>query len=466
MDKPATSNRLSASTGFGNSVARPFGNGGFSPSSNRNRPAANSYTNLDAPVGPQTQQQQVPFRNTRNRFQPSSATTTTTSTSTTEYPSTSRRYNRFGGRTQNLSSGGFRPATQTTTQANNPELSRLTVKTNNRRPSFISREVNEPIQQNKPLKNYPVKQGRVKLPLKDKLLKQQVSASSTPFRPALPFVTQKESGGLSDEYEETQEQLDNKLNRPQVKEPVLEKLQLQEAEVKPTAIDSLAKSTEISATTFKVPANSKEQQEEVVAQNSANASQSEETQKSEDNDEEGGENYSDEYSQEEHQDTESGSKEVNTQASLEVVAHTTEKPLQQDEEYHEEEEHEEGLKATVMPVTEATTTSKQEEPQVITTTESQAEAEADKITATVLMTTTESSGEKEQHQQDEESSADYDEEDYEEESGDEESGDDEEGEEEHEEEHEGSAHSSEHIDDSFTTTSTTTLEPSPLIDLG
>ncbi|XP_036333033.1 mucin-17 isoform X1 [Rhagoletis pomonella] len=237
FNEPASSsaNRPSANSLTG-SFQRPFGSGGFVPTSNRNRPvaaaAAAASTNYNSDFSPNSSQSsfsQTPFKNSRNRFQPNSANTPTTTASTEAPASSTKRYNRFGAsRTQN--SLKSQPQQQQQTAYNNPEASsqrpsfgRVTGNKSSsfqpRRPVFISREVNEPVSVAKVQR--PFAAGRVKLPVKESLFKQSTAAAVKTTSAVTP-------SSESEEYDEEEDS--NSANFTATKETSLEKLELHEAE--------------------------------------------------------------------------------------------------------------------------------------------------------------------------------------------------------------------------------------------
>ncbi|XP_055856351.1 uncharacterized protein LOC129919489 [Episyrphus balteatus] len=151
-----------------NGGGRPFGSGGSSSSNTgnsgftRNRPFGGTQYNRqnkqqtttnfdDELVTPP--QQQLPFRNTRTRFQPSSAKTSTATTTTSSTTSKPSRYNRFGGArspSTQSSSSEFRQTIGSSSSS--PSRGRLPITSSSvnktlfqpRRPVIISRESNRP----------------------------------------------------------------------------------------------------------------------------------------------------------------------------------------------------------------------------------------------------------------------------------------------------------------------------------
>ncbi|KAL7736361.1 hypothetical protein ACLKA6_014831 [Drosophila palustris] len=207
--------RLSSSS----AALRPFGSGGFSPSSTRTRtqaPPADEAT-------PQAVAAATPYR-VRGRYQAStttgSSTPSTTTASSAEQAVSSKRFNRFGSNRAAAKTTSSTASSAVTQNASSERPSFGRKAPNPRRPVFISREINEPVSvvSKRPF-NYNSANARLKLP--------RPTSSTTSTTESLD----------EQEDEEGEEQYDQELPENDHEEPSsLEKLPLQEEAITPITI--------------------------------------------------------------------------------------------------------------------------------------------------------------------------------------------------------------------------------------
>ncbi|XP_016994596.2 mucin-2 [Drosophila takahashii] len=204
--------------------SRPsFGNGGFSPSRTRTQSPVSAI-----PENPATPAA-TPFR-PRNRYQPGSSTASTTTTTTGSAEVSSKRYNRFGS---NRGKSTTTTSTSTTqnTPSERPSFGRKPIP-NPRRPAFISREVNEPVNavSKRPF-NYSG--ARLKLPARPTARTTSTTESAEEEEEeALDEEQEDEEEGSDELYEQESDEGTEEHSESSS----LEKLPLQEESVTPVTV--------------------------------------------------------------------------------------------------------------------------------------------------------------------------------------------------------------------------------------